>query len=91
MNAFKMVPQGEEPTSPRLQLAPLSKDRLIKLSGGDKTMHSTRGPRSPRLKTGRSIGAKMRKMRTRKKKMRDVTNITFAVGALRRGALLHLK
>ena len=91
MNAFKMVPKGKEPASPRLQLAPLFESRTVKLRGGDKTMHGTRRPRSPELDTGRSINTKMSKTRTTKKKMRNVTNITPAVRALRRGALLHLK
>ena len=45
MNAFKMVPKGKKPASPRLQLAPLNKSRTVKLRGGDKTVHSTRRPR----------------------------------------------
>ena len=91
MNAFKMIPKGKKPASPRLQLAPLNESRPVKLRGGDKTVHSTRRPRGPILNTGRSINTKMSKMRTGKKKMRNVTNITPAVRTFRRGALLHLK
>ena len=53
--------------------------KFVKLRGGDKTVHSTRRPRGPILNTGRSINTKMNKMRTGKKKMRNITNITSAV------------
>ena len=91
MNAFKMVPKGKEPTSPSLEVTPLFKNGLMKLLGGNKAVRGTRRPRGPRVNAKRGVSTQVLKMRTSKKKMRDVTDVTPAIQALRRITLLHLE
>ena len=91
MNAFKMIPKDKEPTSPSLELTPLLKNRIMKLRSSNKTIHSTSGPRGPRMNARRSTSTQMLEMRAPKKKMRNITDILSAVRALRGSTLLHFE